>query len=35
VARSGEFNGLEDMARSQELRRRASVEAGIESEGDE
>jgi len=26
---------LEDMARSQELRRRASVEAGIESEGDE
>ena len=35
VARSGEFNGLEDMARSQELRRRASIEAGIESEGDE
>jgi hypothetical protein len=35
VARSGEFSGLDDIARSQELRRRASVEGGIESEGDE
>lgn len=36
VAKSGDYSGLEDMAKSQELRRRASIEErGIESEGDE
>lgn len=38
VAKSAEYNGLDDIARSQELRRRMSAEeadGGIESEGDE